>query len=220
MSARLFRRAGAVGTAAVVLAALTACSNGPQPFVPHDTGASGGSAPGSTPPTSASTTTTTTPATTPATTGASDPPTAIVTTDSATGALFVLPTDISGPTTGMVQTYIAWETGYRRSMATATLDPSVSQLGAGQALSVVTTTVSYLQTHHGTLVGPWRFTVSEAKASGRVGVLRLCIAGGSQIFDGTKSGFTKASSETVTLNNGQGLGWRVTGYDDTKQACA
>lgn len=215
MSSDNFLRGGAVTAAAVVLlAAVTACS-GAQPSVPDYT------ADHTTPTSTASVPSSTSSATAkgPATTSAFATPGVVPTTDSQTQTAFALPSGMDAPTIRMVQTYVAWETAYRRSMAAAKLDPSVSELGAGQAVTVATTTVSYLHAHNGTLVGPWRLTVSEAKASSRVGVLRLCIAGGSQIFDGKKSGFAEATAETVTLNDA-GSGWRVTNYDDSKQACA
>ena len=155
----------------------------------------------------------------PAPTTGGTPAPAGSTSDPATQTSYTLPADMDAATRRMVDAYLAWETGYRRSMAAARLDAAVTAYGSGQAVTVAQTTVSYLQSHHGTLVGPWQLTLRDARASGRTGSLRVCIAGGSEVYPDRTSALAGPTAETVTMND-VGVGWRVTGYDQGKQGCS
>ncbi|MEO7061598.1 MAG: hypothetical protein ABI083_17900 [Lapillicoccus sp.] len=196
----------------LALGVLAACGSGDGPGVPaytataHVGSVDGGPATtGSAPPS--------------ASTSARSTPEPVPTTFSASQSSFTLPAASDTPTVEMLRAYVSFEDAFRRSQLTTTPDPAIQKYAIGPALTTVTTTLTYLHDHQTTQQGPWRFHVTQARASGTNGIIDVCVGGGTYTEQGTTTPDTSTTSIRVTLNNASG-GWLVTGYDQCKETCS
>lgn len=202
------RRPAATAVAALALLACGACSGGKAP-APSTTGRSvSGSSPSATAPASSTT------SGPPSRASPSLGPVTIPTSYPATQTTFTLPSSYRDATQQeMVKAYVDFEAAYRHSMATAVLDPAVKDHSSAAALGVAMTSVTYLQTHKGTLLGPWSFAVDKVDNSADVGQLTVCGSGGRQVMDGKTTAFTGTTPLTVSMSRDRLDGtWKVVGY--------